>query len=170
LAKAASFWSVANYREAYELFACTGVLFNHESPLRPLRFVTRKIVSTAVSIARGSGERLRLGNIDVERDWGWAPEYAEAMHLMMQLDEPQDLVIATGETHSLRDFVAAVFAVLNLDWQDHVDIEPTLFRPTDIRRSMGNPERAAAVLGLRASVRFDEIIERLVCAELSREI
>jgi GDPmannose 4,6-dehydratase len=168
LAKSAAFWSVANYREAYGLFACTGLLFNHESPLRPARFVTRKIVSSAVRISRGSKERLSLGNIEIMRDWGWAPEYVDAMYRMIQLDVPQDFVIATGEVHSLRDFVTSVFTALDLDWQSHVDIEQALFRPTDIERSVGDPKSAESVLGWRATVRFTDIVRRLVDAELDR--
>lgn len=170
LAKAASHWAVANYREAYRLFACTGILFNHESPARPVRFVTRKIVSTAVRIARGATDRLRLGNIEIERDWGWAPEYVEAMHRMMQLDEPQDLVIATGEVHSLSDFVASAFAAAGLDWRAHVDIDPVLFRPTDLKYSVGNPSRAEHALRWQASVRFDKLVENLVRAEFDHSL
>lgn len=165
LAKAASYWAVVNYREAYKLFACTGIMFNHESPVRPTRFVTRKIVSTAVRIARGAPDRLRLGNIEIKRDWGWAPEYVGAMHRMMQLDAPQDLVIATGEVHSLSDFVVSVFEAAGLDWRAHVDIDPTLFRPTDIKYSVGDPSRAERALGWHASVLFDKLIENLVRAE-----
>jgi GDPmannose 4,6-dehydratase len=114
---------VANYREAYGLFACTGILFNHESPLRPERFVTQKIVQAACRIASGSQERLQLGNLDVQRDWGWAPEYVMAMWQMLQQDQPEDFVIATGETNSLEDFVATAFSCVGLDWQEHVDID-----------------------------------------------
>jgi len=166
MAKAAAFWTVANYREAYGLHACTGVLFNHESPLRPSRFVTRKIVSTAARISRGSGERLKLGNIEIARDWGWAPEYVNAMWRMLQKDEAGDFVIATGVSHSLRTFVAQVFAQLGLDWQDHVDVDPSLFRPTDLQESVGDPRKAAEQLGWRASVQFDDLIRALVEAEV----
>lgn len=168
MAKAAAFWSVANYREAYRLHACTGILFNHESPLRPSRFVTRKIVSTAVRISRGSGERLKLGNIDIARDWGWAPEYVEAMWRMLQADQPDDFVIATGASHSLRMFVSTVFAQLGLNWQEHVDVDPSLFRPTDLQESVGDPRKAMARLGWRAGVQFDDLIRALVTAETER--
>ncbi len=120
VAKASAYWLVNNYREAYGLWACTGILFNHESPLRPERFVTQKIVSTAKRIAQGSGETLELGRIDIARDWGWAPEYVDAMWRMLQQPEPLDFVIATGETHTLQDFVAEAFRVLGLDWRAHV--------------------------------------------------
>ena len=136
VAKSTAHWAVANYREAYGLFACTGVLFNHESPLRPTRFVTRKIVTAACRIAAGSGEGLNLGNIDVERDWGWAPEYVGAMWRMLQQPGPRDFVIATGHTSSLRDFVAKAFKSVGLDWHDHVKYNPDLIRPSDIGSSV----------------------------------
>ena len=120
VAKAAAFWEVANYREAYRLFACSGILFNHESPLRPERFVTKKIVATACRIARGSLEKLRLGNIAIARDWGWAPEYVEAMWRMLQQPQADDYVIATGQTHTLEEFTATAFACVGLDWREHV--------------------------------------------------
>src|SRR6266478_7320995 len=126
VAKAAAYWQVTNYREAYGLHACTGVLFNHESPLRPERYVTRKIVAAACRIAAGSTESLVLGNMEIERDWGWAPEYVEAMWLMLQRDAPEDYVIATGKTRSLKDFVAAAFARAGLDWKEHVRSDSAL--------------------------------------------
>ncbi len=143
VAKAAAFWEVANYREAYGLHACSGILFNHESPLRPERFVTSKIIAAACRIANGSGETLALGNIDVERDWGWAPEYVDAMWRMLQQDEPDDFVIATGETHSLKEFVAAAFEDVGLNWQDHVSVDPSLYRPSDIMTISANPAKAS---------------------------
>ena len=165
VAKAAAHFEVANYREAYGLFACSGILFNHESPLRPERFVTRKIVSAACRIAAGSRERLRLGNTKVKRDWGWAPEYVEAMWRMLQQQRPDDYVIATGQTHSLDDFVGAAFAAVGLDARDHVDVDPALYRPTDIEGNYANPEKAARVLGWRASVDMAEAVKRMVAAE-----
>ncbi|BAH76171.1 GDP-mannose 4,6-dehydratase [Solidesulfovibrio magneticus] len=152
VAKAAAHFEVANYREAYKLFACNGILFNHESPLRPKRFVTRKIVAAAARIAAGSGETLLLGNIDVARDWGNAREYVEAMWLMLQQDVPEDFVIATGQTITLRQFVAEAFAALGLDWQDHVQVDSTLFRPADIAVSRANPAKAAQALGWKATM------------------
>ncbi|MFP6749268.1 MAG: GDP-mannose 4,6-dehydratase, partial [Alphaproteobacteria bacterium] len=150
VAKSAAFWAVANYREAYDLFACSGILFNHESPLRPARFVTRKIVSAAARIAAGDQEKLFLGNLSIRRDWGWAPEYVQAMWLMMQQDSPDDFVIATGEPHSLEEFVTAAFAHFDLSWRDHVEIDEAFHRPTDIACGFGNAAKAADVLGWRA--------------------
>lgn len=158
VAKAAAFWQVANYREAYGLFVCSGILFNHESQLRPERFVTQKIVRTASRIAAGSAERLHLGNLDIQRDWGWAPEYVEAMWRMLQKDVPQDFVIATGETHPLQDFVAEAFTLFGLNWQDHVEIDAALMRPTDIAFSRGNPELAEIQLGWKAQKRMKEVV------------
>ena len=161
VAKAAAFWEVDNYREAYGLFACSGILFNHESPLRPVRFVTQKIITTAHRIATGSQERLQLGNTSIQRDWGWAPEYVEAMWLMLQQDNPQDFVIATGETNSLEDFMAEAFAVFDLDWHDHVDINPTLLRPTDILVGRGNPGKAEKVLGWTAETKMRNVVRKM---------
>lgn len=166
VAKAAAHWEVANYREAYGLYACTGILFNHESPLRPERFVTKKIVATACRIAKGSQEKLRLGNIDVVRDWGWAPEYVDAMWRMLQQQSASDFVIATGESHSLREFVSAVFLTLNLDWQDHVVTDLSLLRPSDLSEGRANPARAADSLGWRASRKLGDIVGILVQKEL----
>ncbi len=170
VAKAAAFWEVANYREAYGLFACSGILFNHESPLRPERFVTQKIVRAACRIAAGSSERLQLGNLDIHRDWGWAPEYVDAMQRMMQMQQPEDLVIATGHTHALRDFVATAFATSGLDWQQHVDSNPALMRPTDLRFGCANPQRAKTRLGWQATVDMPEVVRRMVDAESNRHV
>ena len=168
VAKAAAFWEVANYREAYGLYACSGILFNHESPLRPERFVTRKIVAAACRIAAGSGETLHLGNIEIERDWGWAPEYVDAMWRMLQQPRPEDFVIATGETHSLRDFVATAFAEVGLDWRAHVVSDPALFRPTDIASVCTNPGKADTVLGWQARYRMADVVRMMMAAERSR--
>lgn len=161
-AKAAAYWTVANYRDAYGLYACTGILFNHESPLRPTRFVTGKIISTAIRIRNGSNERLQLGNIDIQRDWGWAPEYVEAMWRMLQQPHPDDYVIATGETNPLRTFVADVFAQCGLDWTQHVDVNPALLRPSDIQSSRANPGKAARVLGWTATKRMRDVIAGMI--------
>lgn len=168
VAKSAAFWEVANYREAYQIFACSGLLFNHESPLRPARFVTKKIVAAACQIARGSREKLRLGNIAIRRDWGWAPEYVEAMWLMLQQENPDDYVIATGESHSLEEFVAAAFTQVGLDWREHVGIDPELFRPTEIAVSRGNPEKSSRVLGWRARYRLPDVVRMMCQDELTR--
>ena len=165
VAKSAAFWQIANYREAYGLHCSSGILFNHESPLRPERFVTRKIVSAAVRIAAGSDEKLSLGALEIERDWGWAPEYVDAMWRMLQQDEADDYVIATGSSRSLEDFVKAAFAGLELDWEDHVTIDDTLLRPLDIRISRGDADKARRRLDWCANVQFDTIVERLIEAE-----
>ncbi len=165
VAKASAHWLVENYREAYGLFACNGILFNHESPLRPHRFVTRKITSTAVRIAAGTRERLVLGRLDIVRDWGWAPEYVEAMWMLLQQPAPRDFVIATGQSHSLEQFVAAAFARVNLDWREHVDSDPKLFRPTDLARSEGNPARAERELGWQAKFHMADVVREMVAAE-----
>jgi len=165
VAKAAAHWAVANYREAYGLYACSGILSNHESALRPVRFVTRKIVATACRIAAGSGERLCLGNTSVVRDWGWAGEYVDAMWRMLQQDEPGDFVIATGQSFSLQDFTARVFAELGLDHADHVDRNPGLLRPTDILISRVVPRKAAERLGWRATMAMPEVVRAMIRAE-----
>jgi GDPmannose 4,6-dehydratase len=168
VAKAAAHWEVANYREAYGLFACSGILFNHESPLRPERFVTKKIVAAAVRIAGGSTERVKLGDLSIQRDWGWAPEYVEAMWKMLQGESPQDLVIATGETNPLQSFVQTAFEGLGLDWHDHVDYDETLRRPSDIRVGRANPAKAAKVLGWQATLGMRDVVRRMVEAERER--
>jgi GDPmannose 4,6-dehydratase len=164
VAKAAAFWEVANYREAYGLFACSGILFNHESPLRPERFVTQKIIATACRIAQGSKEKLYLGNMSIQRDWGWAQEYVEAMYLMLQQSQPDDYVIATGESTSLEDFVAAAFVSLNLDWHDHVVVDSNLFRPTDLAVGKGNPSKAKKQLGWEARYKMQDVVKMMVDA------
>lgn len=168
VAKSAAFWQVANYREAYGLFACSGILFNHESPLRPERFVTQKVVRAACRIANGSEERMTLGRLDIQRDWGWAPEYVDAMWMMLQQPQPEDFVIATGETNTLQDFVAAAFEALDLDWRDHVDGDPALIRPTDLAVSCADPSRAQEKLGWQARTRMHGVVRRMVEAEQAR--
>ncbi|MCI5192259.1 MAG: GDP-mannose 4,6-dehydratase [Candidatus Electrothrix sp. AU1_5] len=164
VAKASAHWIVANYREAYDLFACTGILFNHESPLRPERFVTGKIIAAACRIAAGSKEQLQLGNMDIYRDWGWAPEYVKAMYLMLQQEKPQDYVIATGTSRSLLDFVALAFQEVGLNWQDHVVSVPTLLRPADIRKGCGNPGKAKQELGWQAGFALEDVVREMVRA------
>jgi GDPmannose 4,6-dehydratase len=162
VAKCAAHWQVANYREAYELFACNGILFNHESCLRPERFVTRKIVEAARRISRGSDERLALGNTQIVRDWGWAPEYVEAMWRMLQMDSPDDYVIATGKSITLEHFVELVFAGFGLDWRLYVETNPDLFRPTDIAESHANPEKAMAKLGWKARYEVQDVVRFMI--------
>uniref|UniRef100_UPI004047323F GDP-mannose 4,6-dehydratase n=1 Tax=Bacteroidota TaxID=976 RepID=UPI004047323F len=166
VAKSTAFWQVANYREAYDLFACTGILFNHESPLRSDRFVTKKIISTACRIFNGSKEKLVLGNIEIERDWGWAPDYVEAMWLMLQHDFPDDYVIATGETHKLRDFINLAFKELALNWEDHVLIDKDLYRPTDLKSGRADPSKAKKILGWNSKCSFEQIIRNMIDDEL----
>ncbi|MBK1840722.1 GDP-mannose 4,6-dehydratase [Azospirillum sp. YIM B02556] len=168
--KAAAFWAVANYREAYGLFACSGILFNHESPLRPTRYVTQKIIRGAADIAEGKAEVLELGTLSIARDWGWAPEYVDAMARMLTRDEPEDFVIATGETHRLEDFVAQAFSCFGLDWRRHVSSNPDLLRPSDIAFSVGNPAKAARLLDWRAERRMAEVVAGLVEAELQQRM
>ncbi len=170
VAKATAFWLVNNYREAYNLFACNGILFNHESPLRPSRFVTKKIVATACRIATGSKEKLHLGNIEISRDWGWAPEYVEAMWMMLQRDTPSDYIIATGETRSLKEFVCSVFSCFDLDWQKYIDIDATFLRPADIKKSCGNPDKAFRELGWRARYKMDDVVQDMVRYEYDYRI
>lgn len=154
---------ITNYRTAYGLFACTGILFNHESPLRPERFVTQKIVLGAASIAKSKGGQLKLGNLDISRDWGWAPEYVEVMWRMLQQDTPQDFVIATGRTVSLEYFVSRVFQNFGLDWRAHVVSDDSLRRPSDIHYGASNPARAQSVLNWKARFDVDYVIDAM-CA------
>ena len=167
VAKSAAFWQVANYRQAYGLFACSGLLSNHESPLRPERFVTRKIISTACRIARGSKETLTLGNIDIVRDWGWAPEYVDAMWRILQSDEPDDFVIGTGRSYSLREFLDLTFQAVGLNWQDHTTICPELHRPSDIVQSKVDPSKALVKLGWRAEFAMPDLIPLMVASEFA---
>ena len=164
VAKSAAFWQVANYREAYNISACCGILFNHESPLRPERFVTQKIVRAACRIARGEEETLQLGNIEIQRDWGWAPEYVEAMFLMLQQETPEDLVIATGESHKLQDFISIAFEEVGLDWRKHVTIDQTLFRPTEIMIGRGDASKAARKLGWKPKYKMEDVARMMVKA------
>lgn len=162
VAKSTAFWEVANYREAYGLFACSGILFNHESPLRPERFVTQKIIKAAIDIAAGKQEKLYLGDISVQRDWGWAPEYVEAMYLMLQQQEPDDYVIATGETYSLEKFVEVAFSCVGLNWQNYVESDSNLLRPTDIAVGRGNPTKAEQKLGWKAQYKMPDVVRMMV--------
>ena len=165
VAKAAAFWEVANYREAYGIYACSGILYNHESPLRPERFVTRKVVAAACRIAAGSSETLHLGNVEVARDWGWAPEYVEAMWMMLQQQAPEDFVIATGEVNSLGSFVETAFHEVGLDWKHHVKLDPAFLRPTDLAGGLGDPSLAAKKLGWKARYHMREVVQMMVEGE-----
>jgi GDPmannose 4,6-dehydratase len=168
VAKAAAFWQVSSYREAYGLFACSGILFNHDSPLRPERFVTQKVVQAACRIAAGSKERLTLGDLSIRRDWGWAPEYVEAMWRMLQTGTPSDYVICTGETNSLQAFVDETFAAVGLKAADHVDQDRALFRPGDLRSSIGSPAKARDQLGWQAQYRMRDVVRAMVDAARER--
>jgi len=168
VAKAAAHFLVSNYRDTYSLFGCSGILFNHESPLRPARFVTQKIIRGVVDIAEGKASHIELGNLDISRDWGWAPEYVEAMWLMLQQERPEDYVIATGETNSLRDFVATAFENVGIDWAQHVRSNDKFLRPNDLRISAGSPKLANAALGWRAKTTMRSVVARLIEAELTR--
>jgi GDPmannose 4,6-dehydratase len=162
VAKATAFWETTNYREAYGIFACSGILFNHESILRPPRFVTRKVVQAAANIAAGSKERLRIGETRVIRDWGYAPEYVRAMWLMLQQPEPKDFVIASGESHSLEEFIAACFSEVGLDWRDYTDVDPALFRSSDILQSHADPSFARKQLGWSAKTSMKSVVALLM--------
>jgi len=169
IAKATAFWQIAQYREAYRIQAATGILFNHESPLRPERFVTQKIVAAACRIARGEQDVLALGDLSIRRDWGWAPEYVVAMHRMLQQDELEDFVIATGVTTSLEDFVAAAFSTVGLDWRRHVVRDPALVRPSEIASGRADTRRAAARLGWTARHTMPDVARMMVEARLARD-
>jgi GDPmannose 4,6-dehydratase len=162
VAKATAFWQVANYREAYGIFACSGILFNHDSPLRPKRFVTQKIIDAACKIAEGKEKQLYLGNISITRDWGWAPEYVEAMYLMLQQEEPDDYVIATGISYKLEEFVAQAFNCVGLNWQDYVITDESLLRPTDLAISKANPSKAKQKLGWQAKYTMPDIVKMMI--------
>ncbi|MGA2962220.1 MAG: GDP-mannose 4,6-dehydratase [Candidatus Korobacteraceae bacterium] len=167
VAKSAAHWEVVNYREAYGVFACNGILFNHESPLRPERFVTRKVISAVARIAKGSTEKLHLGNIEIVRDWGWAPEYVQAMWTILQQPVPADFVIATGHSYSLKEFVAAAFEQVGLDWESFVERDKAMIRPSDIRFSYADPSRAEQVLGWRATKKMHDVVRLMLAAELA---
>jgi GDPmannose 4,6-dehydratase len=162
VAKSTAYWQVSNYREAYGLYACSGILFNHESPLRPARFVTKKIALVAARIAHGLETELALGNTEVWRDWGWAPEYVQAMHAMLQLDQPEDFVIATGLSCSLHEFVEVTFRHVGLDPSQHVKVDQRLFRPTEIAIGRADASKAASVLKWSAKTKMPDVAKLLV--------
>ena len=162
VSKTSAFWLVDNYRNAYDMFICYGILFNHESPFRSQRFVTQKIISTALRISKGSQEKLELGRLDISRDWGWAQEYIEAMWLMLQQDSAEDFIIATGETNSLEQFVGESFNQLGLDWKNHVVINKDLIRPSEISISKANPTKALKKLGWKANYKMADVVKMLL--------
>ena len=167
VAKAAAHWAVVNYRDSYGLFAANGILFNHESPLRPERFVTKKIVCAACRIQAGNQSRVKLGNLGIHRDWGWAPEYVEAMWRILQHPKAADFVVATGSTYSLADFTATTFRELGLNWRDHVELDQDLQRPSDVICSKGDAGKAYAELGWKARYTMPDVVRMMVQAEFN---
>jgi GDPmannose 4,6-dehydratase len=167
-AKAYGHWITVNYRESYGLFACSGIMFNHESPQRGMEFVSRKVTDAVARIKLGRQQNLLLGNLDAERDWGFAGDYVEAMWLMLQQDEPDDFVIATGVKHSVRQLVELAFRRVGLDWRQYVTVDPNLFRPADVNTLCGDASRAQAKLGWKPRVSFAQLVEMMVDADLER--
>lgn len=165
-AKSAAIHAVSNYRDAYGIFCCTGILFNHESPLRPERFVTKKIISSVERIAQGNQEKLYLGNIEVKRDWGWAPDYVQAMWQILNFSEPTDFVVATGEQRSLKDFIELAFKAHSLEWEEYVVFDKDLKRPLDIESNVGDPTLIRKKLGWTPTVGFEELLKRLIDGRL----
>ena len=166
-AKVYSFWQTVNYREAYGMFCCNGVLFNHESPRRGETFVTRKITRAATRIKEGLQKKLYLGNLDAKRDWGFAGDYVESMWLMLQQDQADDYVVATGQAHSVREFLDEVFGILELDWQKHVEIDPRYFRPSEVDLLLGDAAKARRVLGWKPKVTFKQLAKLMTEADLA---
>ncbi|HTP89566.1 MAG TPA: GDP-mannose 4,6-dehydratase [Bryobacteraceae bacterium] len=162
ISKVSGFHLTRNYREAYGLHASSGILFNHESPRRGFEFVTRKITSGAAAIAAGASTRVRLGNLEARRDWGFAPEYVEAMWRMLQRDLPDDYVVATGVSHSVREFCEVAFSLVGLDYRDHVETDPQLFRPAEVEQLIGRPEKARSVLGWCAQTSFNTLVRLMM--------
>lgn len=166
VAKASAYWTVANYREAYGMYACSGILSNHDSPLRPKRYVTRKIIQAVAALAVGKDAKLSLGNLEIERDWGWSPDYVEAMAMMLEQPSPDDYIIATGQSHTLTQFLETAFDFIGKDWRVHVSIDEHLIRPTDIRKNKVDPSKAATRLGWRAKNGMKEVIEMMLDSEI----
>ena len=167
-AKVYSFYQTVNYREAYGLYACNGILFNHESPRRGETFVTRKITQAAARIREGLQEKLYLGNLDARRDWGYAKDYVEAMWLMLQQPDPEDFVIATGETHSVREFLELVFEEVGLNWRDYVEIDPQYLRPSEVDLLLGDPAKARRRLGWTPQTSFEELVRIMISEDWSK--
>jgi GDPmannose 4,6-dehydratase len=168
VAKTYGHWVTVNYRESHNIFACSGILFNHESPRRGKEFVSRKVTDAVARIARGLASELRLGNLEARRDWGYAGDYVEAMWLMLQQDSPDDYVIATGETHSVRELVEIAFAAAGLDWKKYVVVDPTLLRPAEVELLQGDYTKARRQLGWKPTVSFRDLIEMMVKADLEQ--
>jgi len=168
VAKVYGHWITVNYRESYDIFACSGILFNHESPLRGKEFVTRKVSDAVARIKLGVQEKLRLGNLDAKRDWGYAGDYVQAMWMMLQQERPDDYVVATGQQHSVRQLVELAFGHVGLDWQEHVEVDPKLLRPAEVNTLRGDAAKARKVLGWRPTVSFPELVRMMVDADLKR--
>jgi GDPmannose 4,6-dehydratase len=167
VAKVYGHWITVNYRESYGLFATSGILFNHESPRRGLEFVTRKVSDGVARIKLGLASELRLGNLDAERDWGYAADYVQAMWLMLQQDEPDNFVVASGQTHPIREFCEIAFSSVGLDWHDHVVVDERFYRPAEVDRLVGDPKKAESVLGWRREVGFEQLVQMMVEADLA---
>jgi len=166
-AKVYAYWVTVNYRESYGIFACNGILFNHESPRRGETFVTRKITRAVANIKAGLHKKLYLGNLDAKRDWGYAKEYVEAMWLMLQQDEPEDYVIATGEAHTVRELCEEAFSYAGLDWRDHVEIDPKYYRPAEVDLLVGDPGKAKRKLGWESKTSFQQLVRLMVDADMA---
>lgn len=169
-AKVYAYWMCVNYRESYNMYISNGILFNHESPRRGLEFVTRKITDGVARIYHGLSKELRLGNLEAKRDWGYAGDYVKAMWLMLQQKKPDDFVIATGESHSVREFVELAFREVGLNWEDYVKVDSKLFRPTEVDYLVGDYSKARRVLGWEPSIKFEELVKMMVKADVGRRV
>jgi GDPmannose 4,6-dehydratase len=167
VAKIAAYWAAVNYRESYDMFVSNGILFNHESPRRGETFVTRKITRAVARIKAGLQEHVYLGNLEASRDWGYAPDFVEAMWMMLQVDEPDDFVVATGETHSVREFAELAFGHVGLDWEQHVRIDERYFRPAEVDALLGDASKARERLGWEPRVTFQELVRKMVDADVA---
>lgn len=168
VAKVAAYWATVNYREGYDLFTCNGILFNHESERRGEEFVTRKITKSVARIAAGLQDKVSLGNLEAKRDWGYAPEYTEAMWMMLQHDTPDDYVVSTGETHSVREFCQIAFDHVGLDWEKYVEVDPAFFRPAEVNLLIGDSTKARTILGWQPKTSFEELVRIMVQGDIDR--
>ncbi len=168
VAKVYGHWITVNYRESYDLFTCSGILFNHESPRRGREFVTRKVTHSVAGIKLGLEKELRMGNLDAKRDWGYAGDYVQAMWLMLQYEQPDDYVVATGETHSVRELVQVAFETVDLNWEDYVVIDPQFIRPAEVDLLLGNPRKIENILGWKPQVTFNELVQMMVEEDLHK--
>jgi GDPmannose 4,6-dehydratase len=168
VAKLYGHWITVNYRESYNMFCCSGILFNHESPRRGLEFVTRKVTNTVAKIKLGLAKELRLGNLEAKRDWGFAGDYVKAMWLILQQDEPEDYVIATGVTHSVRDLVQIAFDYVNLNWEDYVIVDPKFVRPAEVKLLLGDSSKALKKIGWKSEVSFENLVRMMIDEDLEK--